>query len=141
MSKRHKGNLRYSIRNNKNNKISINDFYAREQKLNRLISNFVYCVKNGDLSSIEEYEGMNKKRLEIKRLLFLQSGELWKQSYRRKRFYYKQENKFKYFYVMWKRKTYYIYLYVRFDVPLRLSQSLSYYEEVSHDISQTIFLL
>lgn len=139
MSKRHKGNTRHK-RLKKREKY-VNDFYAREQQLNHLINDFVYCVKHHNLLSIAEYEKMDKKRLEIKRLLFLQSGELWKQSHRRKRFYYQQENKFKYFYVAWKHKTYYIYLHVRFDMPLRFIQPLMYYKKVSHSIFHTIFTL
>ena len=139
MSKRHKNNTRY--KKIKKREKYVNDFYAREQQLNRLINNFIHSVKNDDLLSVKNYEQMDKKRLEIKRLLFLQSGELWKQSHRRKRFYYQQESRFKYFYVAWKHKTYYIYLHVRFGMPLRFIQSLVYYKNVSHNIFQTIFSL
>ena len=111
MAKCHKGNTRHRC---KKREQYVNDFYAREQ---------------------------DKNRLEIKRLLSLQSGELWKQSHRRKRFYHKQLNKFKYFYVAWKHKTYYIYLHVRFDMPLCFIQPLMYYKKVSHNIFHTIFTL
>ena len=138
MAKCHKGNTRHRL---KKREKYVNDFYAREQKLNRLINNFIKDYKHLNPFSIGEYKKMDKNRLEIKRLLSLQSGELWKQSHRRKRFYYKQLNKFKYFYVAWKHKTYYIYLHVRFDMPLCFIQPLMYYKKVSHSIFHTIFTL
>lgn len=138
MAKCHKGNTRHRC---KKREKYVNDFYAREQELNRLINNFIKDYKHLNPSSISEYKKMDKNRLEIKRLLLLQSGELWKQSHRRKRFYHKQLNKFKYFYVAWKHKTYYIYLHVRFDMPLCFIQPLMYYKKVSHNISHTIFTL
>lgn len=138
MAKCHKGNTRHRC---KKREQYVNDFYAREQELNRLINNFIKDYKHLNPFSISEYKKMDKNRLEIKRLLSLQSGELWKQSHRRKRFYYKQLNKFKYFYVAWKHKTYYIYLHVRFDMPLCFIQPLMYYKKVSHNIFHTIFTL
>ena len=140
MAKRHKNNTRHK-RLKKREKY-VNDFYAREQELNKLISDFVNHFKHLHYPLlISEYCTMDKKRLEIKRLLSLQSGELWKQSHRRKRFYYKQLNKFKYFYVAWKRRTYYIYLHVRFGMPLRLIKTLVFYKKVSHSIVSTIYML
>lgn len=140
MAKRHKNNTRHK-RLKKREKY-VNDFYAREQELNKLISDFVNHFKHLHYPLlISEYCTMDKKRLEIKRLLSLQSGELWKQSHRRKRFYYKQLNKFKYFYVAWKRRTYYIYLHVRFGMPLRFIKTLVFYKKVSHSIASTIYML
>ena len=126
MAKCHKGNTRHRC---KKREQYVNDFYAREQELNRLINNFIKDYKHLNPFSISEYKKMDKNRLEIKRLLSLQSGELWKQSHRRKRFYYKQLNKFKYFYVAWKHRTYYTYLHVRFNVPLRMLKVLSFYKK------------
>ena len=111
MAKCHKGNTRHRC---KKREKYVNDFYAREQELNRLINNFIKDYKHLNPFSISEYKKMDKNRLEIKRLLSLQSGELWKQSHRRKRFYHKQLDKFKYFYVAWKHKTYYIKTYFSF---------------------------
>lgn len=137
MAKRHKSNTRHRF---KKREKYVNDFYAREQKLNKLINNFIKDYKHLNPFSISEYKKMDKNRLEIKRLLSLQSGELWKQSHRRKRFYYKQLNKFKYFYVAWKHRTYYTYLHVRFDVPLRMLKILSFYKK-SNNIYSTRYML
>ena len=108
--------------------------------MNRLINNFIKDYKHLNPFSISEYKKMDKNRLEIKRLLSLQSGELWKQSHRRKRFYYKQLNKFKYFYVAWKHRTYYTYLHVRFNVPLRMLKVLSFYKK-SNNIYSIRYML
>ena len=58
MSKRHKGNTRH--KKLKKREKYVNDFYAREQQLNHLINDFVYCVKHHNLLSIAEYEKMDK---------------------------------------------------------------------------------
>ena len=137
MAKCHKGNTRHRC---KKREKYVNDFYAREQELNRLINNFIKDYKHLNPFSISEYKKMDKNRLEIKRLLSLQSGELWKQSHRRKRFYYKQLNKFKYFYVAWKHRTYYTYLHVRFNVPLRMLKVLSFYKK-SNNIYSIRYML
>ena len=137
MAKCHKGNTRHRC---KKREKYVNDFYAREQKLNRLINNFIKDYKHLNPFSISEYKKMDKDRLEIKRLLSVQSGELWKQSHRRKRFYYKQLNKFKYFYVAWKHRTYYTYLHVRFNVPLRMLKVLSFYKK-SNNIYSIRYML
>lgn len=137
MAKCHKGSTRNRF---KKREKYVNDFYAREQKLNRLINNFIKDYKHLNPFSISEYKKMDKNRLEIKRLLSLQSGELWKQSHRRKRFYYKQLNKFKYFYVAWKHRTYYTYLHVRFNVPLRMLKVLSFYKK-SNNIYSIRYML
>lgn len=137
MAKCHKGNTRRRL---KKKEKYVNDFYAREKQLNKLINNFIKDYKHLNPYSISEYKRMDKNRLEIKRLLSLQSGELWKQSHRRKRFYYKQLNKFKYFYVAWKHRTYYMYLHVRFDVPLRMLKILSFYKK-SNNIYSTRYML
>ena len=137
MAKCHKGNTRHRC---KKREQYVNDFYAREQELNRLINNFIKDYKHLNPFSISEYKKMDKNRLEIKRLLSLQSDELWKQSHRRKRFYYKQLNKFKYFYVAWKHRTYYTYLHVRFNVPLRMLKVLSFYKK-SNNIYSIRYML
>ena len=140
MAKHHKRNARY--KRQKKRKKEENDFYAREQKLNKLINKFVYDYHHLSYPPSEsEYNYMDKQRLEIKRLLSLQDAELWAQSHRRKRFYYKQLNKFKYHYVGWKRYTYYIYLYQRFDMPLHLLNAISFYKHTSHNIKGTVFAL
>lgn len=134
---------RYKKGNRKHKKKKVvDDFYAREQKLNRLISQFKRDYYNLSYPPCEsEYDYMNQQRLEIKRLFALQDDELWKQSRRRKRFYFKQLNKFKYYYVAWKYLTYYIYLEQRFGIPVHLCNTLSFYKKHSHDIVGTIYRL
>jgi len=119
-----------------------NGFFIREQQLNKLIGKFISNYHSLSYPPNEkEYDDMNKQRLEIKRLLSLQDGELWKQSYRRKRFYHQQLNSFKYTYTAWKRFTYYIYLEQRYNMPKHLIQPLTFYKKVSHNINYTIFTL
>lgn len=137
MAKHHKNSTRHKL---KKREYYANDFYAREQKLNGLINTFVKEYKHMNPYSTSQYEKMDKKRLEIKRLLSLQGGEVWKQSYRRKRFYNKQLNRFKYYYVAWKNRTYYTYLRVRFDVPTRMIPVLALYKKV-HNIYATRYML
>ena len=82
---------------------------------------------------------MNNERIEIKRLFHLQDGEVWKQSSRRKRFYYKQLNEFKYYYVAWKRLTYYIFLEQKYNIPRRFCISLSFFKKNNHDVNSIRF--
>jgi len=84
--------------------------------------------------SESEYDDMNKLRKEIKYLFGLQEGELWKQSPRRNYFYRKQLSEFKYYYVAWKKFTFYIYLEQRFKIPKRFCTSLSFFSKHNHDI-------
>ena len=123
-------------------KIIINDFYNREKQLNKMISKFVHDYFQLQYPPVdEEYDDMNAQRLEIKRLFTLQEGELHKQSRRRKYFYYKQLNKFKYYYVAWKHLTYYIYLSRRYNMPIRFSTPLSFFKKHNHNIISTIYQL
>lgn len=123
-------------------KVIVNDFYSREQQLNKMISNFIHDYFELQYPALDsEYDDMNKQRLEIKRLFTLQEGELHRQNRRRKYFYYKQLNKFKYYYVAWKHLTYYIYLSRRYDMPLHLSKTLSFYKRHNNNITSTIYQL
>lgn len=78
---------------------------------------------------------MNKQRLDIKSLLDMQGQNVWSQSKRRKFFYNKQLNRFKYYYVAWKRFTYYIYLEERFGVPIRFHIPLSFFKKNCSDVN------
>lgn len=139
MAKRHKSNHRKRL---KKREEYANGFFAREQKINRLINTFVKKLKKLQYPLlISEYEYMDKLRLEIKRLFSLQANEVWKQSYRRKRFYNKQLTKFKYHYTKWKRYTYYIYLHLRFGVPFHLIKALKFYKNNTHNIECTIYTM
>lgn len=139
MAKCHKNNSRKRL---KKREQYVNDFFTREQRLNKMINHFIHKIKSLHYPFlINEYKEMDAARLEIKRLLDIQSKELWKQSYRRKRFYHEQLSKFKYYYVKWKRMTYYIYLHLRFNMPLHLTRALSFYKHYTHDIQNTIYTM
>ena len=120
----------------------VNIFYNRERQLNKMIAKFKKDYYNLSYPPLDsEYESMNKQRLEIKRLFDLQDGELWKQSSRRNYFYRQQLSEFKYYYVAWKRYTFYIYLEQRFGIPRRFCTTLSYFLKHTHDIGNTIYQL
>ena len=124
----------------KKKKKETDDFYQRERKINKKVSNFIkkyYQLSYPPVDS--EYEYMNNERIEIKRLFHLQDGEVWKQSSRRKRFYYKQLNEFKYYYVAWKRLTYYIFLEQKYNIPRRFCISLSFFKKNNHDVNSIRF--
>ena len=117
-------------------------FYQREKKINQLINKFVnkfFKLKRPAIR--EEYDDMNKIRLDIKSCFALQEDDMWKQSRRRRRIYYQQLARFKHYYVNWKHLTYYIYLESRYDCPLHLSQTLIYYIKYTRDITSTIYML
>ena len=105
-------------------------YFLREKQINTLMGKFKHKYYNmHNPPTVEEYEEMNHLRLEIKRLLDIQSSELHKENYRRKRFYYEQVDNWKIIYPRWKRRTYYIYLHTRFDVPLHLFTALRWFRE------------
>ena len=134
---------RYKRKNKKKKKPRANDdFYKREQEINRLINDFVsryFALEYPPVAS--EYPYMNEERLKIKRLFDLQDGEVWKQSKRRKMVYYKQLERFKYYYTAWKHFTYYIYLNLSYDLPIRFSTTLSFFKKHQHDINSIRFQL
>ena len=128
MGKRYKKGNHGKKRGPRRNQI----FYEREKEINRKILHFklrYYNLKHP--LSIQEYREMNALRLEIKRLLTLQSQELHKQSLRRRRFYYNQVEEWKVIYPKWKRKTYYIFLHEVYDVPLHLLHPLKYFRKTN----------
>lgn len=84
---------------------------------------------------------MNNQRLEIKRLFNEQGKSVWNKSRNRRRIYYEQLSRFKYFYVAWKRLTFYIYLERRFGVPRHHCTSLSFFKHTNHDINSIRYQL
>ena len=79
--------------------------------LNQKINDFVKCLYNLKYPPNDsEYNMMNRKRMDIKTLFNTQEQLLSDQSRRRRTIYYKQLEKFKFFYTRWKRYTYYIFL-------------------------------
>lgn len=126
MAKRYKkGNRKKKSKQQK----PVDVFYNRERTLNRMINKFKKDYYNLSYPpSDSEYDDMNEQRKEIKHLFGLQDGELWKQSARRNYFYRKQLSEFKYYYVAWKKYTYYIYLEQRFDIPRRFCTTLSFFK-------------
>ena len=106
------------------------DFYRREKILNKKISDFrhrFYNLKHPP--TVDEYYIMNRKRMDIKTLLDLQSNLVSSQSYRRRTFYYWQLEKFKSIYSRWKKYTYYIFLTVVYDVPTHLHSALKWFND------------
>lgn len=121
---------------------SSSNFYDREQKINSYINSFVadyYSLSYPPRES--EYDNMDRKRLEIKRMFDIQGYDIYRQSRKRRRIYYEQLDKFKYYYVAWKRLTYYIFLARRYGVPKHHCHGLSFFKRVSHDVNSARFLL
>ena len=95
-----------------------NDYYEREQLLNRKIRQFqndYYNLSNPPLP--DEYRRMDVLRRDIKYLLRCQEYQVWQKSYNRKHAYFSQLSLFKSIYMMWKRFTFFIYIEVCHDVP------------------------
>lgn len=78
---------------------------------------------------------MNNQRLEIKRLFNEQEKIVWNKSRNRRRIYYEQLYRFKYFYTAWKHFTFYIYLERRFGVPRHHCTTLSFFKNTDTNIN------
>ena len=105
-------------RRNSTRKHRDNDYYAREQLLNRKIRQFqngYYKLSNPPLA--EEYREMDSLRREIKYLLRCQEYQVWQKSYNRKHAYFDQLSLFKSMYMMWKRLTFFTYIEEYHQVP------------------------
>jgi protoheme ferro-lyase len=99
-----------------------NDYYRREQELNRKIRDFQN--KYYDLqrpSTPAQYREMDMLRREIKYLLSLQGSQVWQKSYNRKHAYFDQLTLFKSMYMMWQRDTAFTYIEEYHDVPHHIS--------------------
>lgn len=99
-----------------------NEYYSREQKLNRKIRDF----KNGyynlpNPSTPAQYREMDMLRREIKYLFSLQESQVWQKSFNRKHAYFSQLSLFKSVYMMWKRDTAFTYIEEYHDVPHHIS--------------------
>lgn len=100
------------------NKSRDNDYYKREQLLNKKIRQFqngYYGLSNPPLP--EEYVQMDMLRREIKYLLRCQEYQVYQKSFNRKHAYFSQLSLFKSMYMKWKRLTTFIYLEVYHSVP------------------------
>lgn len=105
-------------RTNSKKRNNDNEYYEREQKLNRKIKQFqndYYNLSNPPLH--EEYRKMDALRREIKYLLRCQEHTVWQKSYARKHAYFDQLTLFKSMYTLWKRSTFFTYLEVYHNVP------------------------
>ena len=105
-------------RYNKRSRKSNNEYYEREQLINRKIKKFkndFYNLSNPPIAS--EYHKMDALRKEIKYLLGLQEYQVWQKSYNRKHAYFSQLSLFKSVYMMWKRFTCFVYLEEYHHVP------------------------
>ena len=95
-----------------------NDYYKREQLLNKKIRKFqndYYNLSNPPLQ--EEYLEMDALRREIKYLLRCQECQVWQKSYNRKHAYFNQLSLFKSMYMLWKRLTFFTYIEIYHRVP------------------------
>ncbi len=99
-----------------------NEYYKREQDLNRKIREFQN--RYYDLaypSTPAQYREMDMLRREIKYLLSLQGSQVWQKSFNRKHAYFDQLTLFKSMYMMWKRDTFFTYIEEYHDVPHHIS--------------------
>ncbi len=105
-------------RRNSTRKHRDNDYYAREQLLNRKIRQFQNDYYNlSDPPLAEEYREMDSLRRQIKYLLRCQEYQVWQKSYNRKHAYFDQLSLFKSMYMMWKRLTFFTYIEEYHQVP------------------------
>ena len=98
-----------------------NQYYEREQLLNRKIREFQNKYYALDLESSPDYQEMDRLRREIKHLFSLQELEVWQKSYNRKHAYFDQLALFKSMYMMWKRATFFTYIEQYHNVPHHIS--------------------
>ena len=104
---------KYSRRRHKDN-----DYYRREQLLNKKIRQFQNDYYNlSDPPCPDEYRHMDALRREIKYLLRCQEYQVWQKSYNRKHAYFSQLSLFKSMYMKWKRLTFFIYIEIYHKVP------------------------
>ena len=99
-----------------------NDYYRREQELNRKIRQFqnkYYGLSHP--STPAQYREMDMLRREIKYLFSLQESQVWQKSCNRKHAYFNQLSLFKSMYMMWKRDTFFTYIEEYHDVPHHIS--------------------
>lgn len=95
-----------------------NDYYKREQLLNRKIRKFQQDYYNlSDPPRPDEYLEMDALRREIKYLLRCQEYQVWQKSYNRKHAYFNQLSLFKSMYMLWKRLTFFTYIEIYHNVP------------------------
>ena len=98
-----------------------NEYYKREQELNRKIREFQNKYYLYRPSTPAQYREMDMLRREIKYLLSLQGSQVWQKSYNRKHAYFDQLTLFKSMYMMWKRDTFFTYIEEYHDVPHHIS--------------------
>lgn len=94
-----------------------NDIYIREQQINKALNNFVHCSKIIDTKSESDYNMMYKKKTYIKKMLIIQQSKAFLMNYRRYQFLEEQLMRFKKEYTRWKKRTFYIFLMCKMNVP------------------------
>lgn len=94
-----------------------NEIYTREKQINRALNNFVHCSRIIDTNSKSDYNMMYKKKTYIKELLTIQQSKAYQMNYRRYQFLEEQLLRFKKEYVHWKKRTFYIFLTYKLNVP------------------------
>lgn len=98
-----------------------NEYYRREQELNRKIREFQDKYYLYHPSTAAQYREMDMLRREIKYLFSLQESQVWQKSYNRKHAYFSQLSLFKSMYMMWKRDTFFTYIEEYHNVPHHIS--------------------
>lgn len=98
-----------------------NEYYRREQELNKKIREFQSKYYDSNLLTHSHYHEMDLLRREIKHLLNLQSYHVWQKSYNRKHAYFDQLTLFKSMYMLWKKATFFTYIEEYHEVPHHIS--------------------
>ena len=94
-----------------------NEIYSREQQINKALKDFSHCNRIIDVTSKSDYDMMYKKKTYIKNLLITQQSKAYKMNYRRYQFLQEQLDWFKKVYAYWKKRTFYIFLTYKLNVP------------------------
>ena len=122
MGKRYKKGNHSKKRNNPHTQ-----YMHREKQINKLITEFGRILKELDTTSEQQYIQANHLRYKIKELLNLQSPRVYKESRKRRYVYNEQVMNFKGIYVTWKKRTFHLFLKVKYDIPLSCIPSISYF--------------
>ena len=127
MGKRYKAGNKGRKRKNTSQKI----FIKREQKINRLMNEFMDLVFHYNMNDLNNYDKANQLRLDLKMNFDMQGKDVHSHGRRRRNIYYKQLSKFKQVYAHWKRISYLPYIIRRYRVPEHLYKGLYYYDKVN----------
>lgn len=102
-------------------------YMHREKQINKLINEFGTILKELDENNEQQYIYANRLRFKIKELLGVQSPVVYKESRKRRYVYNDQVMNFKGIYVTWKKRTFHLFLKVKYDIPLSCIPQISYF--------------